>query len=67
MGGLSEYDRKHMADILAGQGDWFSAQLLRLIAKADHENLKRLRQVYPEHVEAYEAWHSGPRPLLRRA
>ena len=45
-----------MADILAGYGDWFSAQLLRLIAKADYNNRERLRTAFPEHVQAYEDW-----------
>lgn len=56
---LSNYDRYHIGDIVAGSGDWFSAVLLRLIAKADLENRELLRKVYPEHVQAYEEWHRG--------
>jgi hypothetical protein len=48
-----------MDDIMAGYGDWFSAELLRLIAKADLTNRDKLRQVFPEHVEAYEKWFNG--------
>jgi hypothetical protein len=54
---LSAHDRERMTDIMAGYGDWFSAQLLRLIAKADVENRARLRLAFPDHVEAFEAWH----------
>lgn len=56
MSGISEYDREHMADILAGHGDWFTAHLLRLIAKADALNRAKLRSVYTEEVEAFEEW-----------
>ena len=37
--------------------DWFSAELLRLIAKADTENRERIRYGFPDHVEAYERWY----------
>ena len=56
---LSEYDKEHLGAILqAGEGDWFTAQLLRLIAKADRLNRERLRIAFPEEVRAYEAWLS---------
>ncbi len=32
---LSEFDRQNIGEIVAGHGDWFSAYLLRLCAKAD--------------------------------
>jgi pyridoxal/pyridoxine/pyridoxamine kinase len=57
---VSGHDREKIDDIMAGYGDWFSAQLLRLIAKADHENMARLRLAFPDHVEAYETWMRGP-------
>lgn len=53
---LSDFDRRNIGPIMAGEGDWFSAVLLRLIAKADLANRSRLRLVYPEHVQAYEEW-----------
>ena len=53
---LSDYDKAHVQDILNGQGDWFTAQLLRLCAKADAFNLERLRKGFPEEVAAYENW-----------
>lgn len=55
----SQHDIAHMGDIIAGSGDWFSADLLRLIRKADGQNRERLRQVFPEHVRAFEDWYNG--------
>ena len=62
---LSEFDREHMADIITGEGDWFTAHLLRLIAKADLNNRARLRLAYPEEVEAYEQWLVTERGFIR--
>lgn len=56
---LSSFDQDHIGDILAGMGDWFSAQLMRLIAKADRENLARLELAFPDHVAAYRNWMKG--------
>jgi hypothetical protein len=53
---VTDYDRAHMADILQGKGDWFSAQLIRLIAKSDFENKARIRLAFPDHVLAFEQW-----------
>lgn len=53
---VSDYDRAHIGEIVAGHGTWFSAHLYRLIAKADKVNRERIRLIYPEHVEAFEAW-----------
>ena len=55
---VSDFDREHMEDIVAGYGDWFSAELLRLIVKADSENRELLRKVFPVHVKAYEDWYN---------
>lgn len=59
---ISEYDKAHIEDILAGEGDWFTAHLLRLIAKADAQNRERIREGFPKEVEAYERWASGGLP-----
>jgi hypothetical protein len=54
---LSQYDKDHMEEILiGGLGDWFTAQLLRLILKADNQNLSRLALGFPEEVAAVEAY-----------
>lgn len=52
----SKFDIDNMENIIAGEGDWFSADLLRLIAKADLANRERIRIVYPNHVVEYEKW-----------
>lgn len=57
--GLSDYDKEHIEDLIFGEGDWFSAKLIRLCVKADGMNLERLRKGFPDHVEAYEAWKKG--------
>jgi len=49
--------RQHMIhDLESGlfsDADWFSAQLFRLIAKADSSNTDKLGQGYPAEVELY--------------
>ena len=57
---MSNYDKANIGNILAGEGDWFTANLLRLISKADSYNLERLRKGFPEAVEAIEAYRKGP-------
>lgn len=57
---ISQFDRTHMKEIIAGEGDWFTAHLLRLIAKADAKNRAWLGETFPDEVEAYEAWMMGP-------
>lgn len=57
----SAHDVERLTQILGGEGDWYSAHLFRLIAKADQQNRALLAYVYPLHVEAYEAWHRGER------
>jgi hypothetical protein len=42
-------------------GDWFSANLIRLIAQADANNREALREAYPDHVAAYERWLVEPK------
>jgi len=60
---LSTHDRENFGRIMEGYGDWFSAVLLRLIAKADWQNRTRLRLGFPEHVQAYEEWcRTGEHP-----
>lgn len=56
---ISKFDREMIHEIIRGNGDWFSAHLVRLINKADTNNKEILRSVYPEHVEAYEDWYFG--------
>ena len=54
---MNDYDKAHIANILNGEGDWFTAQLLRLVAKADTTNRGRLHEAFPEVVDAYLEWY----------
>ena len=56
---FSEYDKKNVGELLAGEGTWFNAHLLRLISKADSGNLELLRKGFPEQVEAVEDFRHG--------
>ncbi len=56
---MSQYDKENLGDLLFGEGDWFTAKLLRLISKADSKNLEKLRLGFPEEVEALELWRKG--------
>lgn len=51
----------HIPGILSDREsyDWFSAELIRLIAKADLGNRERIRKGFPEHVSAFEDWYFG--------
>ena len=55
---ISEYDRLNVGEVMAG-GDWWSADLLRLIAKSDILHRMMLAVVFPSHVLAYEAWNAS--------
>lgn len=57
---ISDYDRDHIGEILAGHGSWFTAELLRLIAKADFEHLAKLRLGFPDEVQTYLDWRDKP-------
>ena len=59
MSQMSEYDRTHVGLVMQ-EGDWFTADLFRLIDKADRENRERIRVAFPDEVAAYEAWLVGP-------
>jgi len=51
--------RHEMESAMSGHGTWFTSHLLRLIAKADHENMERIRLGFPASVAAYERWQSS--------
>lgn len=56
---MSDFDRAHVGDLIAGHGTWFTAKLLRLCASADAQNLERIRAGFPDVVEAYLDWREG--------
>lgn len=64
---ISDFDRNHIQEILdkPDDFDWFSAQVIRLASRADKGNLARLRNAFPEHVEAYEDWYYQRGPYAK--
>jgi hypothetical protein len=48
---MTEHDKGKIDDILHGEGDWFTAHLFRLIAKADNNNRKKLYWAFPSAVQ----------------
>jgi hypothetical protein len=56
---LSEHDKQNVDRIIGGYGDWFSADLIRLISRSDFSNRERFRVMFPEHVAAWEKWYRG--------
>jgi hypothetical protein len=68
---ITDYDLEHIGEIIAGDGDWFTAQLLRLMHKADSENFAKLAHAFPDVGAAYLMWHVGenasdPAEMLRK-
>lgn len=60
---MSAFDKSHIYDMLADeQGkEWhsFTANLLRLMTKADKENFAKLASAFPEEAQAYQDWYAG--------
>jgi len=54
----SQWDIENLDLIMSGHGDWFSAELFRLMRKTDAKNRKRLGVAFPFHMEAYYRWES---------
>jgi len=56
---MTQFDQENIFNILMGRGDWFTACLFRLIAKADDDNREKLRVVFPDEVEFVEQYLYG--------
>lgn len=56
---FSTYDQANFSSLLCGHGDWFHAELARLIAHADSNNREALRQGFPEEVAFFEQYAYG--------
>ena len=56
---MTEYDKENITEILHGRGTWFTANLLRLIAKADGANRVKLAKAFPEEVNAVHLYLTG--------
>lgn len=59
---LSDYDRADIGRLLHPDANWFTAELIKLIHKADLVNRARLFTAYPEEVTAYVKWADEPMP-----
>ena len=56
---MTEYDKENITEILHGKGTWFTADLFRLIAKADSENRLKLHEAFPVEVEVVHQYLTG--------
>ena len=64
---MSTFDEKHIEEILNGEGSWFGAHLLRLIAKSDRTNRAKLALAFPKEVDAVNEYQWGPRGVVEAA
>lgn len=55
---LTSHDLNRFGYIAQGEGDWFTAQLIRLIRKADRLNREKLRHGFPYEVYVVELWET---------
>lgn len=56
---LSNWDKANLHKIMAGHGDWTTAQVLRFIALMASKNrlvYAKLKGIFPEECRAYEWW-----------
>ena len=69
MGNMSNYDKSMIGEIIADKAgtkyDWYDACLVRLIVKADPQNLVILSRVYPEYVASVKAYMQGYRWCIK--
>lgn len=56
---MSKYDIENISAIIGGEGDWFTAHLIRLIIKADMSNRRKLFMGFPEEVHAVNIYNFG--------
>jgi hypothetical protein len=58
---VTDFDRDNIRSIMADRPgfDWFTANLLRLLLKADSENREKIRTVFPDVVELFEQYKNG--------
>ena len=59
---MTEYDKANISWILSGNGDWFTADLFRLIARSDTANKEKLALSFPDEVNAVHEFQTG-KPL----
>ena len=62
---MTEYDKANISWILNGNGDWFTADLFRLISRSDTANKEKLALSFPDEVNAVHEFQTG-KPLAKR-
>lgn len=56
---MTEYDADNVEALCNGHGDWFTAQLFRLICKADESNRYLLSKGFPAEVKVVSNYLRG--------
>jgi hypothetical protein len=56
---MSEHDKQNLTAIINGEGDWFTARLIRVIIHADMSNRRRLALGFPDEVHAVNVYNFG--------
>ena len=69
MSNMSDYDKSILGVIIADRTgakyDWYDADLVRLIIKADAPNLAILAKAYPEYVASVKTYQEGYRYCVK--
>ena len=58
-GSVNKFDKDRLTMIFAGEGDYFTAMLLRLIARSDSKNRAKLFRGFPEEVDIVHQYQTG--------
>lgn len=56
---MTEYDKANVGLILSGEGDWFTALLFRVIARADTVEKAKLFLGFPDEVNQVHEFQTG--------
>ena len=57
---MNQFDKENVKSILLeGEGDWFTANLFRLIAKPDYNNRAKLFNAFLDEVNAVHKYLTG--------
>ena len=56
---MSNHDKQNIGAIINGEGDWFTARLIRVIVHADLSNRRRLALGFPDEVHAVNVFNYG--------
>ena len=56
---MNQFDKENVKSILLEEGDWFTANLFRLIAKDDNNNSAKLFKAFPDEVDVVHKYLTG--------